>query len=282
MVEGTPFRAGLVQMRSGRRIEPNVETATALIRKAAALGASYVQTPENTAFMELDPERFAALVRVEEDTEALVAFRDEARSLAIWLHIGSIAVRVAGGKAVNRSFLIAPDGSIAARYDKIHLFDVDLPSGESYRESAAFTPGSQATLARIPWGVLGFSICYDIRFAEQYRALALAGADYLAAPSAFTRQTGEAHWRVLTRARAIETGCYLLAAAQGGRHENGRTTYGHSLIASPWGETLAEAGEEPCVLTADIDPARVREARQRIPALAHAAPIETAFPPGNS
>jgi predicted amidohydrolase len=277
MVETAPFRAGLVQMRSGRTIEPNLEAAVALIRKAAALGASYVQTPENTAFMELENERFAALVQEERDSAALKVFRAEARSLGIWLHIGSLAVRAPGGKAANRSYLIAPDGSIAARYDKIHMFDVDLPSGETYRESLAFEPGRSAVLAQLPWGVLGFSTCYDIRFPEQYRALALAGADFIAAPSAFTRQTGEAHWRVLTRARAIETGCFLFAAAQGGRHENGRTTFGHSLIASPWGEVLAEAGDQPCVITADIDPARVREARRRIPALAHARPITVSF-----
>jgi deaminated glutathione amidase len=282
MVESTPFRAGLVQLRSGRTIEPNVETAIALIRKAAALGAIYIQTPENTAFMELDPERFAGLVRDEQDTQALEAFRNEAKHLGVWLHIGSLAVRVPSGKAANRSFLIAPDGSIAARYDKLHMFDVDLPSGESYRESQTFQPGVQATLAQLPWGLLGFTTCYDIRFPEQYKALALAGADFIAAPSAFTRQTGEAHWHILARARAIETGCFLLAAAQGGRHENGRTTFGHSLIVSPWGEILAEGGDQPCVVTADIDPARVREARQRIPALAHARPVEVAFPRANS
>jgi deaminated glutathione amidase len=282
MTDGTPFRAGVVQLRSGRAIEPNVETAIALIRKAAALGAAYIQTPENTAFMELDPERFSALARDEDDAPALAAFRQEAKQLAVWLHIGSLPVRVPGGKAANRSFLIGPDGAIAARYDKIHMFDVDLPSGESYRESLTFEPGAEAILARLPWGTLGFTICYDIRFPEQYKALAKAGADFIAAPSAFTRQTGEAHWHILARARAIETGCYVLAAAQGGRHENGRTTFGHSLIVSPWGEILAEAGDQPCVITADIDPARVREARQRIPALAHARPVDVAFPGANS
>jgi deaminated glutathione amidase len=279
MAETAPFRAGLVQLRSGRSIEPNVEMATALIRKAAALGAEYVQTPENTGFMELDPEKFEGLIRLEQETEALAVFRREARTLGIWLHIGSLAVRVASGKAANRSFLIAPDGSIVARYDKIHMFDVDLPSGESYRESLTFEPGVQAVLAHLPWGVLGFTTCYDIRFPEQYKALALAGADFIAAPSAFTRQTGEAHWHILARARAIETGCYLLAAAQGGRHENGRTTFGHSMIVSPWGEILAEAGDQPCVITADINPVAVREARQRIPALAHAKPIDVSYDP---
>lgn len=282
MVETSPFRAGLVQLRSGRSIEPNVEMATALIRKAAALGAQYVQTPENTSFMELDPQRFAGLIHPEQDTEALTVFREEARSLGVWLHIGSLAVKVQSGKAANRSFLIAPDGSIAARYDKIHMFDVNLPSGESYCESLTFEPGAQAMLARLPWGALGFTTCYDLRFPEQYKALAMAGADFIAAPSAFTRQTGEAHWHILTRARAIETGCYILAAAQGGRHENGRTTFGHSLIISPWGEVLAEAGDHPCVITADIDPVRVREARQRIPALAHARPIDVSYPRANS
>lgn len=282
MIEPAPFRAGLVQLRSGRSIGPNLETAVALIRKAAALGASYIQTPENTAFMELEPERFAALVHDERDTPAIGVFSAEAKALGVWLHIGSLAVRAPTGKAANRSYLFAPDGAVAAQYDKIHMFDVDLPSGESYRESLTFEPGTETALAQLPWGKLGFTTCYDIRFPEQYKALALAGADFIAAPSAFTRQTGEAHWHILTRARAIETGCFLFAAAQGGRHENGRTTFGHSLIVSPWGEVLAEAGDQPCVITADIDPALVREARQRIPALAHAKPVTVSVPRANS
>jgi predicted amidohydrolase len=193
--------------------------------------------------------------------------------LGLWLHVGSLAIRVAEAKAANRAFLFAPDGRIAARYDKIHMFDVDLPSGEVYRESKNYQPGEAAVTARLPWGVLGITTCYDLRFPEQYKALALAGADFLAVPAAFTKQTGEAHWHVLLRARAIETGCFVFAAAQGGMHENGRATYGHSLIISPWGDVLAEAGDEPGIITAEIDTGEVRIARERIPALTHVRPI---------
>jgi predicted amidohydrolase len=180
---------------------------------------------------------------------------------------------VGEGQAANRAFLFAPDGRIAARYDKIHMFDVQLPSGETYRESTVYRPGSAAVLATLPWCRLGIATCYDLRFPEQFKALAAAGAEILTVPSAFTRVTGEAHWHVLLRARAIENGCFVLAAAQGGRHESGRTTYGHSIAISPWGEILAEAGAEPGVLIADIDLAQVNDVRGRIPALAHSCPF---------
>jgi predicted amidohydrolase len=268
------FRAALVQLRSGREIAPNVAAAEYLIRAAAAEGAQYVQTPENTPLMELSTRRLFERIKPESETESLDAFSRLARDLGIWLHIGSAAVRVGEDEAANRAVIFAPDGSVAARYDKIHMFDVDLPSGETYRESKAYAPGATAVAVRMPWGVLGVTTCYDLRFPEQYKALARAGADFLTAPSAFTKQTGEAHWHVLLRARAIETGCFVLAAAQGGVHENGRATYGHSLIVSPWGEILAEAGEEPCVISAEIDPAEVAAARQRIPALDHVRPFE--------
>jgi predicted amidohydrolase len=268
------FRAALVQMRSGRDVKANVAAASALIREAATKGAHYVQTPENTALMDHDRDRLAAAALNEARHEALASFRSLAAELGIWLHIGSLAVAAGDGRAFNRSYLLAPDGGIAARYDKIHMFDVNLPNGESYRESATFAPGNRAVLAALPWGMLGMSICYDLRFAEQYRALAQAGAQLLAVPSAFTWQTGEAHWHVLLRARAIETGCYVLAAAQGGRHEIGRTTYGHSLIVSPWGDILAQAGTEPGVIHADIDTAQVTAARERIPVLRHARPFQ--------
>ena len=178
-------------------------------------------------------------------------------------------MKVGPSHAANRAFLFAPSGEIACRYDKIHMFDVDLPSGESYRESATFIPGTSAILAQLPWGGLGVTTCYDMRFPEQYKALAQAGAKFLTAPSAFTKVTGEAHWHILLRARAIENGCFVFAAAQGGRHANGRTTFGHSIAISPWGEILAEAGTEPGVIVADIDPAEVERVRGRIPALRH-------------
>lgn len=263
------LRVALVQLRSGRSIAPNMAMAEALIRRAAAGGALYVQTPENTAIMELEPERLLAEVDVEESSVPLGQLRALARELGLWLHVGSLAVKVDASKVANRSYLIAPDGEIVARYDKLHLFDVDLAGGESYRESRTFQPGNTAVLADLPWGRLGLSICYDLRFPALYRALATAGAEFIAVPSAFTKQTGEAHWRVLLRARAIETGAFVLAAAQGGLHENGRSTYGHSMIVSPWGEVLAEAGEDPQILFADIDLGLCAEARAKVPSLKH-------------
>lgn len=269
MPSAKDFRAALVQLRSGREIAPSMTAAEDLIRAAAAEGAIYVQTPENTPLMELSTERLFERIKPEADTAILDDFARIARELRIWLHVGSVAVRIDDGKAANRAYIFAPDGKIIARYDKIHMFDVDLPSGETYRESKNYIPGATAIAVRLPWGVLGVTTCYDLRFPEQYKALAQAGADFLTVPAAFTKQTGEAHWHVLLRARAIETGCFVLAAAQGGLHENGRATYGHSLIISPWGEVLAEAGDEPCVISAVIDPGEVAVARQRIPALNH-------------
>lgn len=270
MSDGSPgqFRAALVQLRSGRSIAPNLKIAENLIRQAADQGAAYIQTPENTALMELDPSLALAHARAEDKSEALARLRDLATTLGVWLHVGSIAVKVSRDKLANRSFLIAPSGAIAARYDKLHMFDVDLPNWETYRESETFRPGKKAVLAALPWGKLGLSICYDLRFPALYRALASAGACFLAIPSAFTQQTGRAHWRVLVRARAIETGSFVFAAAQSGYHETGRWTYGHSLIVSPWGEVLAEAGEAPQILLADIDPSLVARARAAVPSLA--------------
>jgi deaminated glutathione amidase len=268
------FRAALVQLRSGRAVAPNMEMAERLIRRAAKEGAVYVQTPENTSIMELETERLLAAIDAEEKSAVLAQLRALAKELGIWLHVGSLGTRLDGGKVANRSYLIAPDGTIVARYDKLHMFDVDLAGGETYRESRTFNPGSKAVLADLPWGRLGMSICYDLRFSELYRALASAGADLIAVPSAFTKQTGEAHWRVLLRARAIETGAFVLAAAQGGLHENERATFGHSMIVSPWGEVLAEAGEDPQILLADIDPELSAEARAKVPSLRHGREFE--------
>jgi predicted amidohydrolase len=274
MAEQTKFRAALVQLCSGREVAPNMAFATGLIRAAAGQGAQYIQTPENTTLVELSSDRLFERIRPESETTILRTFADLASNLGVWLHIGSVAIKVGERKAANRSFVFAPSGDIAARYDKIHMFDVDLPSGESYRESKNYQPGRSAVNVLLPWGMLGMTTCYDLRFPEQYKALARAGAEFLAVPSAFTRQTGQAHWQVLLRARAIETGCFVLAAAQGGDHEVGRSTYGHSMIVSPWGEVLAEAGEEPGIIAATIDPSEVSAARQRIPALKHVQPIE--------
>ena len=269
MTKSPTARIALVQLRSGRAIEPNMEIAETLIRQAAAAGAQYMQTPENTALMELEPERLLAEVQAEEACSPLKRLQALAGELGIWLHVGSLGIKLDPSRVANRSYLIGPDGAVVARYDKLHLFDVDLASGESYRESRHYRPGLRAVLAVLPFGRLGLSICYDLRFPALYRALALAGAELIAIPSAFTKQTGEAHWHVLLRARAIETGCYVLAAAQGGLHENGRRTFGHSMIVSPWGEILAEAGEDPQFLLADIDPALCAEVRAKIPSLRH-------------
>ncbi len=263
------FRVGLVQMCSGRDVESNVSDATALIRRAKREGADYIQTPEMTTIMELDRTRLLAAARLEAGNPALSHFQSLARELGIYLHIGSMAVLVSDGRLANRSFLIAPNGDIAARYDKIHMFDVDLGGGESYRESANYRPGSRAVLADLPWGKLGFTICYDLRFPHLYRALARAGARFLAIPSAFTRPTGMAHWHTLLRARAIESQAFVFAAAQGGTHENGRETFGHSLIVSPWGELLAEAGVHPTVILADVELQLLEDVRRRVPSLQH-------------
>ena len=263
------FRVALVQMRSGGDVRENLLKAEAFIRDAARKGAQFVQTPENTLLMETETARLFEKIAPEEATEAIPHFSALAKSLGVWLHIGSIAIKVGEKRAVNRAFLFAPDGQIVLRYDKIHMFDVNLPSGENYRESATFAPGKTAYVAPLPWGGLGVGTCYDIRFPEQYKALAKAGAKFLTAPSAFTKATGEKHWHILLRARAIENGCFVFAAAQGGRHANGRTTYGHSLIVSPWGEILGEGGTEPEIIMADIDSADVDRVRARIPALDH-------------
>ena len=272
--KGNSFRAALVQLRSGRAVEPNLASAEELIRRAAAGGAQLVMTPENTALMEIERERLLANTDEETDNPALRRLSGLALELSVWLHIGATPIHAGGGKLANRSFLFAPDGAISARYDKIHMFDVDLPGGESYRESKIFQAGKEVIVARLPWGGLGLTICYDLRFPALYRELAKAGADFIAVPAAFTKQTGEAHWRILLRARAIETGTFILAAAQGGRHEVGRDTYGHSMAISPWGEVIAEAGTDPAVIFADIDPSKIAQARARIPSLQHDKPFE--------
>jgi predicted amidohydrolase len=265
----TVFRAALVQMCAGRDVARNVADALDLIAQAAQQGAAYVQTPECTTLMELDTARLMAATSPEADNSALQAFTDAARAHKIWLHIGSMAVKVGERRLANRAYVIAPDGEIRARYDKIHMFDVDLGNGERYSESVNYEAGTRAVLAGLPWGPLGLTICYDLRFPALHRALAKAGARFISGPSAFTRVTGEAHWHTLLRARAIETETFVLAAAQGGRHENGRETFGHSLIVSPWGEILAEGGTEPGIFAADIDVQRVNEIRRKIPSLTH-------------
>ena len=276
----TTFRAALVTLTSGGDVERNVAAAASLIREAAGRGAHYIQTPENTGLMEPNRDRLQALAAPEQSHRALADLVALAHDLGVWLHIGSLAVKLGDGTLANRSYLVAPDGRLRARYDKIHMFDVDLASGERFRESERFRPGETAVTADLPWGRLGLTICYDLRFPYLYRTLAQAGADFLAAPSAFTQQTGAAHWHILLQARAIETGGFVLAAAQAGRHDGGRVTYGHSLVVSPWGEVLAEGGTEPGVILAEIDPAAVASARARIPALVGDRPFRLAGPAG--
>ena len=267
------MRVGLVQMRSGRDMTRNLADATAMIREAKAQGADFVTTPEMTNIIEPDRPRLRALTRSEGDDASVAGFAELAKELGLWLDVGSLALKGEGDKLLNRSLLFAPDGTIAARYDKIHLFDVDLPNGERSRESHSFEAGSRAALADLPWGRLGLTICYDMRFAALYRVLAQQGAIFITVPSAFTVPTGKAHWHVLLRARAIETASFVLAAAQGGRHDSGRETYGHSLVVSPWGEIVAEGGMDPGLLMADLDPADAALARSRIPALKHDRPF---------
>jgi len=263
------FRAACVQMRTGLDIAANIVSASALIREARAKGAEFIATPEMTSLFEAESDALFAKTKPEADDAALQAFRALARDVGVWLLIGSLPIRVAERQCANRSFLIDPSGAVVARYDKIHMFDVDLPGGEVYRESRNYRPGETAILADLPWGKLGLTVCYDLRFPQLYRALAKAGASFISIPAAFTHTTGQAHWHVLQRARAIETGCFVIAPAQAGSHENRRRTFGHSLIIDPWGEVLAEGGEEPGVIVAEIDPAKVAEARVRVPALTH-------------
>ena len=276
--DGTGFRAGLIQMRSGRTPAANVDTAAKLIGEAKASGADYVQTPEMTNILEAKRDALMAAIVPEERDSSLAAFRELARRHALWLHIGSLALKVGPDRAANRGFLIGPDGAIAARYDKIHMFDVDLPNGESYRELRSYAAGEHAVVADLPWGRLGITICYDLRFPALYRALAEAGGIFLTIPSAFTKQTGEAHWHTLIRARAIENGAFVLAAAQGGHHENGRDTFGHSIAVDPWGRILSEGDDAPGIVMAEIAPAAVKAARARVPSLDHGRRFEVVEP----
>lgn len=262
------FMAACVQMRSGIDRDQNTADAIALISKAAKAGAQFVATPEMTNAVDRKGSRLMDGLPPEDSLSEIKAFSDAARENGIWLLVGSLAVNAGIGKAANRSFMFAPDGAVVARYDKLHMFDVDLPNGESWKESKIYQPGTQGVLVENELAKFGLSICYDVRFPSLYRGLAQAGADVLCAPAAFTRQTGKAHWAVLLRARAIENGAFVIAPAQGGTHEDGRETYGHSMIIDPWGKVLAEAEhDDPGIILAEIDPSKANEARARIPNL---------------
>lgn len=267
----TVVRVAALQMRSGQEVARNAADFEALVREAAGRGAAYVQSPEMTGALMRDKQALkASLKPQDEDVIARTAAR-LAAELGIVVHVGSTAIARPDGKVANRAFVFGPDGALLATYDKIHMFDVDLDNGESWRESATYEPGAASTVVELPFGRVGLAVCYDVRFPQLFRAQALAGAQVLTMPAAFTRQTGEAHWHVLQRARAIENGAFVISAAQGGRHDDGRETYGHSLVVDPWGRVLAEADhDEPAVVVADIDLAAVAEARGRIPNLKNA------------
>ena len=262
-----------VQVNAGTDMGQNLSVAGDLVRRARDAGAELIATPENVSMIVQGRGKIIDRALPEADHPGLPHFCDLAREIGAAILIGSLAIRLDDGRLANRSYLLDPQGQIAARYDKIHMFDVDLPGGESYRESATFRPGEEAVVLPTRWGTLGMTVCYDLRFPHLYRALAQAGAAVIFVPAAFTRQTGEAHWHILLRARAIETGCFVVAPAQTGVHHEGRQTYGHSLIVAPWGEILADAGTDVGFVTARMDMAQVERARQSIPAWTHERPF---------
>ncbi len=274
------FTAACVQFTAGPDPEPNLRVVSDLVRRARDAGADFIMTPEATNFIESGRRR-REKARPEADDPFLAGMRSLARETGAWLLIGSLVIDPAGepgtaageARLANRSFLVDSGGAIVARYDKIHMFDIDLPGGESYRESNAYRPGGGTVVAETPWGQGGMSVCYDVRFPHLYRALAQAGADFLTVPSVFTVPTGTAHWHVLLRARAIENGCFVFAPAQWGEHTAGRHSYGHSLIVDPWGEVLADAGEGVGIVSARIEVARIAEVRRMVPSLQHDRPF---------
>jgi deaminated glutathione amidase len=270
-------RIALFQSRTGIDPEANAERVVAAIDQAASEGAAMLFTPEMSGLLDRNSDRAMGNIRVEEEDQVIAAARNAAHARAIWVHLGSIAVLTEGGQLANRSFVIDPRGEIRARYDKIHLFDVDLPTGESWRESNTYRHGQEAVVVTgTPVGTLGLAICYDLRFPALFARLAEANADVIAVPAAFTVPTGKAHWEVLLRARAIEAGLFVIAAAQSGHHEDGRTTYGHSLVIDPWGEVLLDMGDGAGVKVAEIDLKRITDVRSRVPAIIHRRPIEAA------
>jgi predicted amidohydrolase len=275
------MKIALLQMTAGVDAAANAATIVDAVREARAGGADILFTPEMSNMLDRNRARASATIRPEADDQVLAAVREAAIANGIWVHLGSLAVQgdTSTDKWRNRAFVIAPDGSIAARYDKIHLFDVDLPTGESWRESSVYQGGEQAVAVRVGEAVLGLSICYDIRFPAVYAALSRAGADIVAVPAAFTVPTGQAHWHILLRARAIESACFVVAAAQTGTHEDGRSTYGHSLVIDPWGEVLLDMGEAPGLGFADLSLDRIADVRSRVPVIANRRPVAEAKQP---
>ena len=271
----SPVRIALYQAQSGIDPASNAEKLVEAVREAAAGGAAMLFTPEMSGMLDRDRERALGKARSEDEDEVLAAVRAAAAKAGVWVHLGSLALKADGGKLANRGFVIDGSGEIRARYDKIHLFDVDLPTGESWRESAMYEAGSGAVIVPdTPVGRLGLTICYDLRFPELFQRLSDGGTDLISVPAAFTVPTGKAHWQVLLRARAIEAELFIVAAAQAGRHEDGRETYGHSLVADPWGEVLREMGDQPGLGFVEIDLGRIADVRSRIPVHQHRRPIE--------
>lgn len=266
------MRAAILQMTSGIDPAINATTITDAVQRAADAGAAMLFTPEMSGLLDRERARASATIVAEADDRVLAAVRDAAAKAGVWVHLGSLALRRDDGRLANRGFVIDSAGAVRARYDKIHLFDVDLPTGESWRESAAYAGGEGAVVVDTPLGRLGLTICYDLRFADLFRALSDAGATLLSVPAAFTRPTGAAHWHVLLRARAIESAAYVIAAAQTGEHPDGRATYGHSLAIDPWGEIVCDMDVGPGLAFVEIDPARVADVRARIPVIAHRRP----------
>ncbi len=269
-------RAALLQMTSGIDPAANARALVAGVAEAKAGGAAMLFTPEMSGLLDGDRNRAAGALMREDEDRVLAAVRAAAAGHGIWVHIGSLAVLREDGKLANRGYVIDDGGAIRATYDKMHLFDVDLPTGESWRESNSYTAGERAVTVQTPLGVLGLAICYDLRFPDLFRTLSDAGATILAMPAAFTRPTGAAHWHILQRARAIEAAAFVISAAQTGQHEDGRATYGHSLVVDPWGEVLLDMGEPAGLGFAEIDQARVEAARARVPVLRHRRAIPAA------
>ena len=265
----TTFKVACVQNSAIDDMQANIAEAETLVREAAAAGADLVCLPEYFCILEREDDAYFANGFSEDEHPALVHFRTLATELSTWLLLGSIPVKFRHGKVHNRSYVVDANGGIAASYDKIHLFDVTIKDGQDYKESRCVAPGADLVVAQLPWGRLGMSVCYDVRFPHLYRQLAKAGADFISIPAAFTAKTGAAHWHTLVRARAIETACYVFAPDQYGKRPWGRRTYGHSLIVDPWGEVIGDGGEDAGFVMAEVDPARVAEARNMIPALTH-------------
>jgi deaminated glutathione amidase len=263
------FKVACIQTTTPRDVAPSIKEFSGLIREARGAGADFITLPETVNILEPKGRPLREKIQFQDEDESLKAFQSLAQETGAWLLAGSIVLRISKDKAANRSFLISPDGDIKAQYDKIHMFDVDLGNGESYKESKLYEPGDKLVLADLPWGKLGMTICYDVRFPYLYRALGHAGADFISVPAAFTQPTGKAHWHILLRARAIENSCFIFAPAQTGEHAEGRKTYGHSLIVDPWGEVLADGGEDTGFIVADIDVTRISKARSKVPSLTH-------------